>query len=303
MIATGIATDNTNFMHIFILLTVQDYQPTLVRWRLFSTLLLEHLCDYLSPWYIAAEFRQITGKNVGGDGACESLFKTTGPTTWFYRSFCPFQGKCIFLHTMCMPWNLKQGICYQSTTYSWSTFVTFNQDRAGCTVEDFCIHIHKNLVNQVKYALVWGTSARHYPQHCGLSHVLHDEDAVQIVKKKVLSCSTGHSLWFKQLYFFEWSIFYKLTRFCNLLRHFLATWNHSTYYSENPIWYWNLFAEWMLVLCCFHPYLIMKLTMLLIYFQDKEEGARGRFKSHSTAPARISDREKKAPLKTWVFRC
>lgn len=33
--------------------------------------------------------------------------------------------------------------------------------------------------------LVWGTSARHYPQHCGLSQVLNDEDVVQIVKKKV----------------------------------------------------------------------------------------------------------------------
>jgi hypothetical protein len=33
--------------------------------------------------------------------------------------------------------------------------------------------------------LVWGTSARHYPQHCGLGHVLQDEDVVQIVKKKV----------------------------------------------------------------------------------------------------------------------
>lgn len=33
-------------------------------------------------------------------------------------------------------------------------------------------------------------------------------------------------------------------------------------------------------------------------FQEKEDGGRGRFKSHSTAPARISDREKKAPLKT-----
>jgi len=37
----------------------------------------------------------------------------------------------------------------------------------------------------VKYVLVWGTSARHYPQHCGLGHVLQDEDVVQIVKKKV----------------------------------------------------------------------------------------------------------------------
>jgi hypothetical protein len=38
----------------------------------------------------------------------------------------------------------------------------------------------------------------------------------------------------------------------------------------------------------------------VVYFviQEKEEGGRGRFKSHSTDPARISDREKKAPLKT-----
>lgn len=46
--------------------------------------------------------------------------------------------------------------------------------------------IHKIVVKDVKYVLVWGTSSRHYPQHCGLSHVLHDEDVVQIVKKKVL---------------------------------------------------------------------------------------------------------------------
>jgi hypothetical protein len=44
------------------------------------------------------------------------------------------------------------------------------------------------LLKDVKYVLVWGTSARHYPQHCGLSHVLQDEDVVQIVKKKVITC-------------------------------------------------------------------------------------------------------------------
>ncbi|GER52357.1 developmentally regulated GTP binding family protein, partial [Striga asiatica] len=93
--------------------------------------------------------------------------------------------------------------------------VVLSAGRGGCTVEDFCNHIHRTLVNNVKYVLVWGTSARHYPQHCGLSHGLQDEDVVQIVKKK-----------------------------------------------------------------------------------EREDGGRGRFKSHSNAPARISDREKKAPLKT-----
>lgn len=73
------------------------------------------------------------------------------------------------------------------TIYSYDIDVYFLiiQDRGGCNVEDFCNHIHRSLVKDVKYVLVWGTSARHYPQHCGLSHSLLDEDVVQIVKKKV----------------------------------------------------------------------------------------------------------------------
>ncbi|KAL4194589.1 hypothetical protein AMTRI_Chr05g60120 [Amborella trichopoda] len=93
--------------------------------------------------------------------------------------------------------------------------IVLSSDRGGCSVEDFCNHIHRNLLKDLKYVLVWGTSARHYPQHCGISHMLHDEDVVQVVKKK-----------------------------------------------------------------------------------EREDGGRGRFKSHSNTPARISDREKKAPLKT-----
>jgi small GTP-binding protein len=89
-----------------------------------------------------------------------------------------------------------------------------SSDRGGCTVEDFCNHVHRTLVKDMKYALVWGTSTRHNPQNCGLSQHLEDEDVVQIVKKK-----------------------------------------------------------------------------------ERDEGGRGRFKSHSNAPARIADREKKAPLK------
>jgi ribosome-interacting GTPase 1 len=51
------------------------------------------------------------------------------------------------------------------------------------TVEDFCMSIHKTMVRQFKCALVWGRSAKHAPQRVGLSHVLCDEDVVQIVKK------------------------------------------------------------------------------------------------------------------------
>ncbi|KAK4395078.1 Developmentally-regulated G-protein 2 [Sesamum angolense] len=119
------------------------------------------------------------GKNVGRDGSCQNIFKASGQQPDFTDP------------------------------------VVLSAGRGGCTVEDFCNHIHRNLIKDVKYVLVWGTSARHYPQHCGLGHALQDEDVVQIVKKK-----------------------------------------------------------------------------------EKEDGGRGRFKSHSNAPARISDREKKAPLKT-----
>lgn len=61
-------------------------------------------------------------------------------------------------------------------------------------MEDFCNHIHRNLIKDVKYVLVWGTSARHYPQHCGLGHALQDEDVVQIVKKKVSKITLQYSL-------------------------------------------------------------------------------------------------------------
>lgn len=56
--------------------------------------------------------------------------------------------------------------------------------RAGrCTVEDFCNRIHKAIMRQFKYALVWGSSVKHNPQRVGKEHVLHDEDVVQVVKK------------------------------------------------------------------------------------------------------------------------
>jgi len=51
------------------------------------------------------------------------------------------------------------------------------------TVEAFVERIHRGLLKQFKHALVWGSSVKHNPQRCGLNHVLHDEDVVQIIKK------------------------------------------------------------------------------------------------------------------------
>jgi ribosome-interacting GTPase 1 len=52
-----------------------------------------------------------------------------------------------------------------------------------CTVEDFCNRLHKTMLKNFKFALVWGASAKHRPQRVGKDHVLCDEDVVQIVKK------------------------------------------------------------------------------------------------------------------------
>lgn len=51
------------------------------------------------------------------------------------------------------------------------------------SIEDFCNRIHKDMAKQFKYALVWGSSAKHKPQRVGKEHELEDEDVVQIVKK------------------------------------------------------------------------------------------------------------------------
>lgn len=55
--------------------------------------------------------------------------------------------------------------------------------RNNSTIEDVCNGIHRDFKNSFKYALVWGSSTKHNPQKCGLSHPVHDEDVVSIVAK------------------------------------------------------------------------------------------------------------------------
>lgn len=59
------------------------------------------------------------------------------------------------------------------------------ESRGGCSIEAFCSQIHTSMIKDFHYALVWGRSAKHAPQHCGLSHYLMDEDVVQVVVKTV----------------------------------------------------------------------------------------------------------------------
>ncbi|KAF8528763.1 P-loop containing nucleoside triphosphate hydrolase protein [Hysterangium stoloniferum] len=56
--------------------------------------------------------------------------------------------------------------------------------RGKSSIEDFCNSIHKEIAKQLKYAIVWGASAKHARgQKVGLEHTLDDEDVVTIVKK------------------------------------------------------------------------------------------------------------------------
>eukprot|EP00162_Nutomonas_longa_P009033 comp18982_c0_seq1/m.34937 comp18982_c0_seq1/g.34937 ORF comp18982_c0_seq1/g.34937 comp18982_c0_seq1/m.34937 type:complete len:368 (-) comp18982_c0_seq1:110-1213(-) len=52
---------------------------------------------------------------------------------------------------------------------------------SNSTVEHVCASIHRSLVTNFKYAVVWGVSVKHNPQRVGLSHLLGDEDVIQIM--------------------------------------------------------------------------------------------------------------------------
>lgn len=63
--------------------------------------------------------------------------------------------------------------------------VVLSNIRKGTYVKSLCANISSQLLRDFNYALVWGTSAKHSPQRCGLSHKLDDEDVVQIVSKTI----------------------------------------------------------------------------------------------------------------------
>lgn len=55
--------------------------------------------------------------------------------------------------------------------------------RNNSTIGDLCHGIHRDFKEKFKYALVWGSSAKHSPQKCGLNHKIHDEDVVSLFTK------------------------------------------------------------------------------------------------------------------------
>lgn len=60
--------------------------------------------------------------------------------------------------------------------------VTPQRGNKQMTVENAVGLLHKQLLDDFKSALVWGSSVKQSPTVCGLKHILHDEDVMQIVK-------------------------------------------------------------------------------------------------------------------------
>ena len=65
------------------------------------------------------------------------------------------------------------------------TATVLSNIRKGTNVKSLCANISTQLLRDFNYALVWGKSAVHAPQRCGLTHKLDDEDVVQIVAKTI----------------------------------------------------------------------------------------------------------------------
>lgn len=63
--------------------------------------------------------------------------------------------------------------------------------RQGLTVKSAILQIHKDLLLEFGYAMVWGRSCKFSPMKCSLSQQLCDEDVIQIYKK-VSKKSTSH---------------------------------------------------------------------------------------------------------------
>jgi small GTP-binding protein len=54
----------------------------------------------------------------------------------------------------------------------------------GSTVRTVCEHLHRDFVDQFRYALVWGKSAKFPGQSVGLDHALVDGDVLSVITKR-----------------------------------------------------------------------------------------------------------------------
>jgi uncharacterized protein len=61
--------------------------------------------------------------------------------------------------------------------------IVLSPERNGLSVEAACKSISRDLLAKFNFALVWGRSTKYNPQRVGLSHMMQDEDVIQIMQK------------------------------------------------------------------------------------------------------------------------
>ena len=55
--------------------------------------------------------------------------------------------------------------------------------RKGTKIEDICHRLHRDFIDQFRYAKIWGPSVKHDAAKVGLQHVVADGDIITIVTK------------------------------------------------------------------------------------------------------------------------
>jgi len=73
--------------------------------------------------------------------------------------------------------------------------VVLTAGRNGVTVLAACEQIHKDLIENMKWSYIWGSSVKQLPQKVGLKHQLHDQDVLQIVIKTAEEQRQEKKLW------------------------------------------------------------------------------------------------------------
>jgi ribosome-interacting GTPase 1 len=61
--------------------------------------------------------------------------------------------------------------------------IVLRKHKGGFSILAAINQIHRELSQNFKEAIVWGKSVKYSPQKCGLTHILADEDVLQILKK------------------------------------------------------------------------------------------------------------------------
>ena len=61
--------------------------------------------------------------------------------------------------------------------------IILTEARGGYKVKNAIQQIHRSLLDDFASAFVWGKSVKYNPMRCGLSHIMMDEDVLQINKK------------------------------------------------------------------------------------------------------------------------